>query len=77
MKVKEREGRRAGGLDISCPEGGRGGLRNKINLKIPGVVLGPEGGGGGGGEEAALIKSSNLSRRLRIYYSTSWPLETE
>lgn len=24
MKVKEGEGRRAGGLDISCPEGGGG-----------------------------------------------------
>lgn len=54
--------------------GGRGGLWNKINLKIPGVVLGREGGGG---EEAVLINSSNLSRRLRIYSSTSWPLETE
>lgn len=29
--------------------GGRGGLWNKINLKIPGVVLGREGGGGGRG----------------------------
>lgn len=29
--------------------GGRGGLWNKINLKIPGVVLGREGGGEGRG----------------------------